>query len=34
MLDQLDAVAAAPEHHKVLLETDKIRVHFESTYIP
>lgn len=26
MLDHLDAVAAAPEHHKVLLETDKIRV--------
>jgi hypothetical protein len=26
MLDQLDAVAAAPEHHKVLLENDQIRV--------
>jgi hypothetical protein len=26
MLDHLDAVAAAPEHHKVLLENDQIRV--------
>jgi mannose-6-phosphate isomerase-like protein (cupin superfamily) len=26
MLDQLDAVAASPEHHKVLLETDQVRV--------
>ena len=26
MLDQLDAVAAAPEHHKVLLESDQVRV--------
>jgi hypothetical protein len=26
MLDQLDAVAAAPEHHMVLLENDQIRV--------
>ncbi len=26
MLDELDAVTAAPEHHKVLLETDQIRV--------
>ena len=26
MLDELDAVAAAPEHHKVLLETDRVRV--------
>ena len=26
MLDQLDAVAACPKHHKVLLETDQIRV--------
>ncbi len=33
MLDQLDAVAAAPEHHKVLLETDKIRV-LETLLLP
>ena len=26
MLDELDAVAAAPEYHKVLLETDAVRV--------
>jgi len=26
MLDPLDAVTAAPEHHKVLLENDQIRV--------
>jgi quercetin dioxygenase-like cupin family protein len=26
MLDELDAVAAAPEHHRVLLEDDRIRV--------
>ena len=26
MLDELDAVAAAPEHHKVLLENDRVRV--------
>lgn len=26
MLDQLDAVAAAPKHHKVLLENDQILV--------
>lgn len=25
-LDALDAVAAAPEHHKVLLEDDRVRV--------
>jgi hypothetical protein len=26
MLNELDAVTAAPEHHKVLLETDQVRV--------
>lgn len=26
MLDQLDAVAAAPDHHRILLETDHVRV--------
>lgn len=26
MLDELDAVAAAPDHHRVLLETEQIRV--------
>ena len=26
MLDEFDAVAAAPEHHKVLLENDRVRV--------
>jgi len=26
MLDDLDAVVAAPKHHKVLLEDDRIRV--------
>ncbi|MGC4045671.1 MAG: hypothetical protein QM758_17910 [Armatimonas sp.] len=26
MLDELDAVSAAPQHHKVLLENDHIRV--------
>lgn len=25
-MDHLDAVAAAPEHHKVLLENDRVRV--------
>jgi hypothetical protein len=33
MLDQLDAVAAAPEHHKVLLENDKFRV-LETLLLP
>jgi hypothetical protein len=33
MLDQLDAVAAAPEHHKVLLENDQIRV-LETLLLP
>jgi hypothetical protein len=33
ILDQLDAVAVAPEHHKVLLETDKIRV-LETLLLP
>lgn len=33
MLDQLDAVAAAPEHHKVLLENDKVRV-LETLILP
>lgn len=26
MLNHLDAVAAAPEHHRVLLENDRVRV--------
>ena len=26
MFDHLDAVTAAPEHHKVLLENDRVRV--------
>ena len=26
MLDSLDAVAASPEHHKVLFENDQVRV--------
>ncbi|WP_395091059.1 hypothetical protein [Armatimonas sp.] len=26
MLDELAAVTAAPQHHKVLLETDQVRV--------
>lgn len=33
MLAQLDAVAAAPEHHKVLLENDQIRV-LETLLLP
>lgn len=32
-MDQLDAVAAAPEHHKVLLENDQIRV-LETLLLP
>ena len=32
-MDQLDAVAAAPEHHKVLLENDQIRV-LETLILP
>ncbi len=33
MLDHLDAVAAAPKHHKVLLENDQIRV-LETLILP
>jgi hypothetical protein len=33
MLDHLDAVAAAPNHHKVLLENDQIRV-LETLLLP
>ncbi len=33
LLDELDAVAAAPEHHKVLLENDRIRV-LETRILP
>ena len=33
MLDHLDAVAAAPKHHKVLLENEQIRV-LETLLLP
>ncbi|MBF6594840.1 MAG: hypothetical protein IVW51_10390 [Thermaceae bacterium] len=33
MLDELDAVAAAPEHHKVLLENEHVRV-LETLILP
>ncbi len=33
MLDQDDAVAAAPDHHRVLLEDDRVRV-LETLLLP